>query len=81
MAAKRWVVLVKPPDDHPGAVRLSGPYTRRDLAKGVVDQVQSAINAQLDVGNETEGYAYLIELEKFGTREALAYALEGKRGR
>lgn len=70
MTRRKWVVVVKGNDDHPGAVRLSGPFVSRDLAQAIVDKVQAACS---DL--EESGFAWLVELEKFGSREAVGYAL------
>jgi len=80
MQRQRWLVLVKPPDDHPGAVRVSGPYLSRKVPQAIVERVQAACDEATDIGDEAGGYAYLIPLERLGVRAALAWALRGERG-
>ena len=80
MQRQRWLVLVKPPDDHPGSVRASGPYYKREQAKAIVERVQAECDALAAIDDEAGGYAYLIPLERLGVRAALAWALRGERG-
>lgn len=76
MSRRRFVVIVKPPDDHPGAVRISGPYYKRETADALVAKVRAAVDEQVE--DEASGYAWTLELERFGLRKALAWALRGE---
>lgn len=73
---QRWIVLVKPPDDHPGAVRIFGPFRDREGAKALCEKVRAKI--EHDVSDETTGYAYVLPLEAPRVREAIAWATRGE---
>lgn len=83
MAGTRWVVLVKPPDDHPGAVRIFGPFRERVRADALRDKVRAVVDAKswadrLSVTDEATGYAYTLELEAPRVRVASWWARIGE---
>lgn len=73
----RYVVMVKPPDDHPGAVRIFGPWRSIEQAGIFCDKIRNAID--LDVTDETTGFAYVAELEQPAIRKMKAWATKGER--
>jgi hypothetical protein len=73
----RWVVCVKPPDDHPGAVRVFGTFSDRQRADALCQKVRDAVEAQADWLDEFTGYAYVMPIEKPRIRQAVHWALGG----
>ena len=72
----RYIVLVKPPDDHPGAVRLMGPY--RDHAKAVTFCERIRAKVDDDLEDDSPGFAYVVALEEPRLRAAWKWALRGE---
>ena len=82
----RYVVLVKPPDDHPGAVRIFGPWRSQELASNfcyrvrvTVDAHEEALSDEERMANESSGYAYVLRLEEPRLGDAYRWAMEGER--
>lgn len=57
----RYVVVVKPPDDHPGEVRVFGPWRDHAAALAFRDKVRSKVDSMTDPSEA--GYAYIKHLE------------------
>ena len=75
----RYAVLVKPPDDHPGAARLMGTFDKRDKAEALAVSIRAAVeNAEGDGFDDSTGYAYVIPIEKPRVRSAIRWALRGE---
>ena len=74
----RYVVLVKPPDDHPAAVRIYGTYRDRERAEAMCKKVRDAADASAESLDETYGYAYVIPVRKPRLREAILWAARGE---
>jgi hypothetical protein len=72
----RYVVVVKPPDDHPGVVRVFGPYAK-DEAESFAQFVTDKVEAMED--DDFSGWAYVKPLEKLGRRNAAQWAMRGER--
>jgi len=71
-----YVVCVKPPDDHPGAVRVFGFFREHYRAAEFCAKVVVAIDAEpLD---ETSGYAYVMPVRTARVREAIRWATKGE---
>lgn len=73
---QKWAVLCKPPDDHPGAVRLMGLFWNRSAAEELCGDIRAAVD--LDTLDETSGYAYVIEIERPSKRRGIAWATRGE---
>jgi len=75
----RYVVTVNPPDDHPGFVRVYGPFRNRSEALSFRDCVREAVDKLgVDIGDEASGYAYVQELEPARRRAAKLWATRGE---
>lgn len=74
----RYIVLVKPPDDHPGAMRLFGSFRTREEAEDFRDKIRAEVEAVDNWEDEAEGYAYTarIEIPRLGV--AKQWALRGE---
>lgn len=75
----RYVVVVKPPDDHPGSVRVFGPWRSIDEAGSFCEAVREEIYPVADISDETLGFAYVMSLEPARRRDAKRWALRGER--
>lgn len=73
----RYVVAVKPPDDHPGAVRVMGTWSKRERAEQFCERVRSEVD--LDSLDEHTGFAYVMPVERPRVKSALRWALRGER--
>lgn len=71
-----YVVLVKPPDDHPASVRIYGVYRDRNRATEFCEKVRAVIDR--DVFDETAGYAYVLPIERPKLKDAKAWATSGE---
>lgn len=75
-------MLVKPPDDHPGAGRIFGSWAERQGAEKFCESICSAVdaaNAQaLDDVDYVAGYAYVLTVRGKGLREARRWATKGE---
>lgn len=80
MAGVRYVVVVKPPDDHPGSVRVFGAFFERKRAEEFEGKVRDAVEHEADWLDETSGYAYVMRLEEPRVRDASRWATRGERG-
>jgi hypothetical protein len=78
MAKPRYLVLVKPWDDHPAEVRIYGPWYKYEAAGAFCESVRRAVNAaeEADPG-EPLGFAWVIQLSAPRKREARRYAVNG----
>jgi len=74
----RYVVLVKPPDDHPGAVRLMGSFDKREKAEALCVKIRAAVEAETDWLDEVTGYAYVLPVEAPRVRAAVKWAVRGE---
>jgi len=70
------VVVVKPPDDHPGQVRVFG-VMGRERAIEMETRVREACEA--DPLDETSGFAYAMPLERWNISQAIEWATRGER--
>jgi len=75
----RYVVLVKPPDDHPAAARIMGTFFERDRAEQLATTIQAAVEREEgDTPFSPSGYAWVIELEEPRVRSAVRWATRGE---
>lgn len=76
----RYVVTVNPPDDHPGFVRVFGPFRSHATAVSFRDSVREAVEAMPDdLADEATGYAYVQDLEPARRRSAKQWATRGEK--
>ena len=79
----RYVVCVKPPDDHPSVVRTFGTWQHRDRADEFCDKVRAAVEkAEQTSGDPVDmitGYAYVMHIESPRLRPAISWATRGER--
>lgn len=74
-----YVVIVKPPDDHPGAVRVVGPFRRWDNAQAYADKITSAVEKAEDGDvDRIRGWAYVKQVRRPLVKDAKLWALEGR---
>ena len=74
----RYVVTVNPPDDHPGFVRVFGPFRHKSEAESFCDAVREAVgDIPKHISDEVTGYAYVQELEPARRRAAKLWATKG----
>lgn len=74
----RYVVIVNPPTDHPGDIRVYGPFRNKSAAVSFQDCVREAVDKILDAGDEANGYAYVCEVEGARRRAAKLWATRGE---
>ena len=74
---RRFVVLVKPPDDHPAAMRVFGGFRKREKAVALRDKVRAVVDVELA---DDLGYAWVMELESPSgvVKEARSWAIGGE---
>jgi hypothetical protein len=75
-SAMRYVVLIKPPDDHPGMVKIMGTFRDRARALELQNKVRAVIED--DIEDESPGYAYVIAIEPPRLGVAKRWALRGE---
>lgn len=75
----RWVVCVKPPDDHPAMVRVFGTFADDATASFFCSKVRTAVD--LEDGDDDAGYAYVMRIEQAAgnLRRAMRWATRGER--
>ena len=74
----RYVVLVKPPDDHPGFVRIMGTFDKREKAETLCQRIRDAVEEVDELSEEYAGYAYVLPVEPPRVRTALRWAMKGE---
>lgn len=74
----RYVVCVKPPDDHPGMVRVYGPWRSKAEATAFSEAIRAPVMKAMDIGDESPGFAYVMELEKPHRTNAKRWAMRGE---
>ena len=77
----RYVVAVKPPDDHPGAVRLFGTWESHSGAHDFCELVRANVERMPeDIADESTGYAYVMTIEpRVQLDAAVKWATRGER--
>ena len=76
----RYVVTVNPPDEHPGFVRLFGPFRSYTEAIAFRDCVRAAVDKLPDdIADDVTGYAYVQELEPPRRNQAKLWATRGEK--
>lgn len=73
----RWVVLVKPPDDHPAWSQIMGPWFLEEKANEFCEKVRATIDAVETDLDAAQGYAYVLRLEEPHLTVARQWALKG----
>jgi len=74
----RYVVLVKPPDDHPAAVRLMGSFDKLEKAEALCTSIRAAVEAEDGDSDVLTGYAYVLPVEAPRVRAGVKWALRGE---
>jgi len=72
----RYVVMVKPFDDHPAEVAIFGPWRELEKAQRFRDSIRKAVD-KYDA--EDVGYAWIARLNRPLVRDGKRYAIEGVR--
>jgi hypothetical protein len=70
-----YVVMVKPPDDHPGMVRVYGGFRSLAKADAFAEKIRQLCD---DDPGERYGYAYVQQVRTPRITEAQGWALAGE---
>jgi len=73
-----YVVTVKPPDDHPGAIRVFGFFREHHRAADFCAKVVAGIEKNEDPLEEFAGAAYVQRVRTPRVREAISWGARGQ---